>query len=64
MKSFINGLVVMDSHVYTRSYLILKSKNVVKFYVHISPIFSCHVHILLPYIILPVDMVPTSSVYI
>ena len=35
--------IVLDSHVCTCSYLILKSKNVVKFYVHISPIFSCRV---------------------
>ena len=35
--------IVLDSYVYTKSYLILKSKNVVKFYVHIRPIFSCRV---------------------
>ena len=34
---------MLDSYVCTNSYLILKSKNVVKFYVHISPIFSCWV---------------------
>ena len=28
---------------YSRSYLSLKSKNVIKFHVHISPIFSCRV---------------------
>ena len=35
--------IVLDSYVYTKSYLILKSKNVVKFYVHIRPIFSYRV---------------------
>ena len=35
--------IVLDSYVYTKSYLILKFKNVVKFYVHIRPIFSCRV---------------------
>ena len=35
--------IVLDSYVYTKRYLILKSKNVVKFYVHIRPIFSCRV---------------------
>ena len=33
----------MCIYIYTWSYLILKSKNVVKCYVHISPIFSCWV---------------------
>ena len=34
---------LLDSYNLLRSYLSLKCKNVVKFYVHISPIFSCHV---------------------
>ena len=35
--------IVLESYVYAESYLILKSKNLVKFYVHISPILSCRV---------------------
>ena len=35
--------ILLDYYTRTRSYLVLKSKNVVKFYVHIRPIFSCRV---------------------
>ena len=46
MKCCINVAVLMvgiilDYYVYQRSYSTLKSKNLVKFCVHISPIFSC-----------------------
>ena len=34
---------LLDSYDYLQSYLSLNSKNVVKFYVYISPIFSCWV---------------------
>ena len=34
---------LLDYYAYTKSYLILKFKNVVKFHVHIRPIFSCRV---------------------
>ena len=34
---------LLDYYAYTKSYLILKSKNVIKFHVHIRPIFSCRV---------------------
>ena len=30
-------------YAYTKRYLILKSRNMVKFHVHIRPIFSCRV---------------------
>ena len=46
--------IVLGSYVYTKSYLILKSKNVVKFYVHIRPIFSCRVTNVLCTKILPI----------
>ena len=36
---------LLKYHVSTKSYLILKFRNVVKFYVHIRPIFSCRVTI-------------------
>ena len=36
-------LILLDSYYYLQSYLSLKSKNMVKFYVYISPIFSCRV---------------------
>ena len=39
-------LCYVDSYVYTKCYLILKSKNVIKFYVQIRSIFSCRVTIL------------------
>ena len=35
--------IILDYYVYQQSYSSLKSKNVVKFCVHISPIFSCPV---------------------
>ena len=35
--------MVKNCRVQTNSYLIFESKNVVKFYVHIRPIFSCWV---------------------
>ena len=35
--------ITLDYYFYQLSYLSLKSKNVVKFCVHISPIFSCPV---------------------
>ena len=35
--------IILDYYFYQQSYLILKSKNLVKFCVHISPIFSCSV---------------------
>ena len=35
--------IIFDYYLNQRSYLILKSKNLVKFCVHISPIFSCPV---------------------
>ena len=35
--------IILDYYIYQRSYLILKFKNLVKFCVHISPIFSCPV---------------------
>ena len=34
---------LLDYYAYTKSYLMLKFKNVVKFHVHIRPIFSCRV---------------------
>ena len=34
---------LLKYHLSTKSYLILKFRNVVKFYVHIRPIFSCRV---------------------
>ena len=36
---------LLKYHVSTKSYLSLKFRNVVKFYVHIRPIFSCRVTI-------------------
>ena len=35
--------IIFDYQFYQQSYASLKSKNVVKFCVHISPIFSCPV---------------------
>ena len=35
--------ILLINYVYSQSYETLKSKKVVKFYVHISPIFSCQV---------------------
>ena len=35
--------IILDYYFYQQSYSSLKSKNVVKFCVHISPIFSCPV---------------------
>ena len=35
--------ILLDYYVYLLCYLSLKAKNVVKFCVHISPIFSCRV---------------------
>ena len=35
--------ILLDYYFYLLSYLSLKSKNVVKFCVHMSPIFSCPV---------------------
>ena len=38
--------IIFDYYLYQQSYLSLKTKNVVKFCVHISPIFSCPVTIM------------------